>query len=80
MNALRQWSFARVVMTAAAWFVLSIAAWLYFTVRGMYVLDEGAGGVGALSVTINPLVAAIPILPPVVLLLVWLIVRRRKSA
>ena len=80
MNALRHWSFARVLTAAAAWFVLSIAAWLYFTFRGMFVLDEGGGGVGAVSVTINPLVAAIPILPPVVLMLVWLIVHRRKSA
>jgi hypothetical protein len=79
MQTLRSWSLARVLLTSGAWFVVSVTAWLYFNVRGDFVGDEGGGGIGAVSVGINPIILAIPVVPPVVLILAWLIMRRRKS-
>ena len=79
MQALRYWSLARVLLTSGAWFVVSGAAWLYFNVRGGFVGGEGGGGIGAVSVGINPVMLAIPVVPPIVLILAWLIMRRRKS-
>ena len=78
MQALRYWTLARVLLTSGAWFVVSVAGWLYFNVRGDFVADEG-GGIGAVSVGINPVMLAIPVIPPIVLILAWLIMRRPKS-
>jgi hypothetical protein len=78
MQALRYWSLARVLLTSGAWFVVSVAGWLYFNVRGDFVGDEG-GGIGAVSVGINPVMLAIPVVPPIVLILAWVIMRRRQS-
>jgi cytochrome bd-type quinol oxidase subunit 2 len=79
-SSLRYWSFARVLLVSGAWFVVSVAGWLYFSVRGDFVGDEGGGGIGAVSVGINPVMLAIPVVPPIVLILAWLIMRRRQSA
>jgi hypothetical protein len=78
MQALRYWSLARVLVTSGTWFVVSVAGWLYFNVRGDFVGGEGAS-IGAVSVGINPVILAIPVLPPIVLILAWLIMRRAKS-
>jgi hypothetical protein len=78
MQPLRSWSLARVLLTSAAWWVVSIAGWIYFNVRGYFVTGEG-GGVSAVRVDINPVMLAIPFVPPLALVLTWSIVRRRKS-
>jgi hypothetical protein len=78
MQALRYWSLARVLLSAGAWFFVGVAGWLYFNVRGDFVEGEGAG-VAAVSVTINPLMIAILIVPPIVLMLTWSIMTRSKS-
>jgi hypothetical protein len=79
MQALWYWSLARVLLTSGAWFVVSLAGWLYFNVRGNFHSGEGSGGIGAVSVGINPVMLAIAIVPPFVLILAWLIMRRLKS-
>jgi hypothetical protein len=78
MQALRSWSLARVLLTSGIWFVVTVAGWLYFNVRGDYAGGEGAS-VGSVSVAINPVMLAIPVLPPIVLIVAWLIMRRPKS-
>jgi hypothetical protein len=78
VKPLRDWSLTRVLFMSAVWFVLSLAAWVYFTVRDNFVIGEGGGGIGAVSITVNPLVLAIPIVPPFLLILAWLIPRLRK--
>ncbi len=78
MQPLRYWSLARVLLTSGAWFLVSVAGWLYFNVVGNFVTGEGAGS-AAVSVAINPVMLAIPVVPPFVLILTWLIMRRLKS-
>ena len=78
MTTLRNWSLARVLLTSGAWFFVSVAAWIYFNVRGDFAVGEGAG-FSAVSVGINPVVLAIPVVPPFVLILAWLIMRRSNS-
>jgi hypothetical protein len=81
MQPLRDWSFARVVLTCIGWAGCCIALtalWLFVTFRGAFDAGSGGGGIGAVSVGINELVLAIPVVPPVVLLVAWLIVRRKR--
>jgi hypothetical protein len=61
-----------------AWFIVSVGAWLYFNVSGNFIVDEGVG-IGAVSVGINPVMLAIPVVSPLVLVLTWLIMRPPKS-
>jgi hypothetical protein len=82
MLALRSWSFARVLITSAAWIVVMLlvaAGWVYFQVRGVYDASEGAG-IGAVGIGVNTLTLLIVFLlliaPPVILTLTWLIARR----
>jgi hypothetical protein len=69
MQSLRSWSLARVWLTSGAWFVMSVAGWFCFNVRGDFVGDEGGGGIGAVSVGLNPIMLVIPVVPPIVLIL-----------
>ena len=78
MPPLRHWPLARVLITCVAWVFVSVAGWLYFNVEGDFAVDEGAG-IGAVSIGINPAMLAIPIVPPMVLVLAWLFLRRPKS-
>ena len=81
MRPLRDWSFARVVLACIGWVGCCIALtalWLFLAFRGAAGAGSGSGGIGAVSFNVNELVLAIPVVPPVVLLMVWLIVRRRR--
>jgi hypothetical protein len=81
MLNLRTWSFARVVLACIGWVAGCIALtalWLFAAFRGAFDSGSGSAGIGAVSVGIIPLVVAIPAVPPVVLLVAWLIVRRRR--
>jgi predicted permease len=81
MRPLRDWSFARVVLTCIGWVgccIALIALWLFLAFRAVSDAGSGSGGIGAVSVGVNELVLAIPVAPPVVLLVAWLIVRRRR--
>ena len=77
MKALRDWSFARVLLASAAWFVVSVAGWLYFDFRASFAGSDGAG-IGAVSVGISPVIVGIQVVPPIALILGWWIVRRLK--
>jgi hypothetical protein len=49
-----------------------------FQVRGSFDVS-GGGGIGAVSVVFNPLLVPIPVFPPIVLVVAWLIARRRAA-
>ena len=70
------------MLAAAAWVLVSlvvVAVWLFFQVSGFYFQGEGTG-VGAVSIRINEAMLAIPIVPPMILIVAWLVARRMKSA
>lgn len=76
MQALQSWSFARVLLVSGAWIllcVLVVTVWLLFQLGVFSAGSSGSAGIGAVSVGINVLMLAIPVVPPIVLILVWLI-------
>ena len=78
MTALRDWSFARVLLVSGAWVVLClllVLAWFLFQFRGIFRASGGSGGIGAVSIGLNVLMLAIPLGPPIVLMLAWLLAR-----
>ena len=78
MQALRNWSFARVLLLCGGWIlvcVLTTAAWLFIRFRN-FEASTGSGGIGAVSFGINILVLLIPLAPPVMLIVAWLIAHR----
>jgi hypothetical protein len=83
MAALRSWSFARVLLVSVAWIIVCVlvfVAWIVFQLRGPLIGPSGSGGVGAVSVGINELILAIPVVPPILLVLAWLIARVRGNS
>jgi hypothetical protein len=81
MPALRNWSFARVLLACVSWTGFSlalIALWIVLQIFWTAGAGSGSGGIGAVSVGINQLVFAIPVAPPIVLLVAWLTVRFRR--
>ena len=82
MKELRSWSFARVLLVSVGWIVfslLSVVAWVAFPLIRAMLSSPGSGGIGAVSVGVSELELAIPIIPPIVLLLAWLISRSRRA-
>jgi hypothetical protein len=76
MKSLREWSFARVVLTGVGWVVLCVAALvlsIYLQIGG-----SGSAGIGAVSVGFVDVYVLVPLLPPIVLFVVWLIGRRSR--
>jgi len=86
MQALRYWSFGKVLLASLAWVFLSVVVavcWLLFPIVGIFFDSSGSGGTGAVSfgiIGINAAVLAIPVVPPMVLIVAWLVARRMKSA
>jgi hypothetical protein len=83
MQPLQEWSFARVLLVSGAWIVLCLlvaVAWILFQLRGVFAASSGSGGVGAVSGGVSELILAIPIVPPIILILAWLITRRSQGA
>ena len=79
MQALRNWSFARVLLVSGGWVLLCILtplAWLLFQFRNVVDVSSGSASIGAVSFGFNALMLAIPIAPPVILIVAWLIARR----
>jgi hypothetical protein len=77
MHALRQWSFKRVLLLSGAWillWVLVAAAWVLFQFRGFF-MESGSAGIASVSFGINELVLALPVVPPIVLIVIWAIAR-----
>jgi hypothetical protein len=78
MQALRYWSFARVLLVSGAWVIFCLfvaAAWALFQLRGLSTAPSGSTGIGAVSVGFSDLVFAIPVVPPILLILAWSIAR-----
>jgi len=78
MQTLRYWSFARVLLVSGAWILCCLfvaAAWALFQLRGLFTASSGSAGVGAVSVGFSDLLLAIPVVPPILLILAWLIAR-----
>ena len=81
MQALRDWSFARVVLVSLAWFggvLILTALWLVWLFRPTFEMGSGSAGIGAVSIGVVPLAFLIPVAPPVVLFLAWLVARWRR--
>ena len=77
MQALRDWSFARVLFLSGAWIlvcILAAVAWVLFQFRSVEV-SSGSVGIGAISFSINVFLLLIPFAPPVVLIVAWLVAR-----
>jgi hypothetical protein len=80
MQFLRHWSFLRVLLTAAAWVVLCVVltiGWVWFQVRRQLAVSSsaGSGGIGAVSFGISLPLIGLALLPAILLVIVWLIVR-----
>jgi hypothetical protein len=68
------------VLVCAGWVVLSlalIAFWIFAQIAWIADIGYGSGGIGAVSIGVNELMLAIPVAPPIVLVLAWLWLRRR---
>ena len=80
MKALRDWPFTRVALVCVGWVVgvLMVVLWLFWLFRPTFEGASGSAGIGAVSFGISELMLMIPVLPPIVLFLAWLIVRRRR--
>lgn len=80
MQALKLWSFWKVLLVSGGWVLLSVllvAAWIAFQFRGLAGSSgSGSGGIGAVSIGINVFMLLIPFGPPFVLFIAWLIARR----
>ena len=79
MQVLRNWPFARVLLVSGGWVLLCILtplAWLLFQFNNAFDTSSGSGGVGVVFFGFNTLMLAIPIMPPLMLIVAWLIARR----
>jgi hypothetical protein len=82
MHALRHWSFKKVLLLSAAWILLCllvVAALVLLQFSGSFIEARSAGSAGMASVSfgISELALAIPVVPPIALMFMWTIVRRR---
>ena len=83
MPPLRDWSFARVALVSSAWIavcVLAVVVYLLYQFRGLFLPSSGGGGVGLVSFGFNLLTLAVPVLPPIALIVAWLVARRSRAA
>jgi hypothetical protein len=81
MRALRQWSFATVLLVSGAWilfcllFAAAWIAWAFFQLRGLSTASSGAVGAGAVSIGFSEAILLIPVVPPMLLVFSWLVTR-----
>lgn len=79
MQILRLWSIWKVLSVSGGWVLLCILFLVVrfaIQVRGLWAASSaGSGGIGAVSVGINPITLLIPFGPPIVLIVAWLIAR-----
>ena len=64
---------------SGGWVLLCILmplAWLLFQFNNVVDVSSGTASIGAVSFGINGLMLAIPIVPPLMLIVAWLIARR----
>lgn len=77
MHFLRDWSFGKVLLLAGGWvglWMVIAVVWALVTLRGQ-MASTGSAGIGAVSFSINALILAVVVLPPLALTVVWLIGR-----
>jgi hypothetical protein len=70
--SISQWPARRLLLLGIGWAILAFA---WFIWRGLTMLPDPPGGVAAVSFGLWPL-AYVALGPPLVLVLVWLVVRR----
>ena len=80
MNALRSWSFRRVLLLSAAWILLClvvVAALVLFQFSSYFMESRSAGSAGMASVSlgISDLALTVPVVPPIILTFMWAIAR-----
>jgi hypothetical protein len=66
------------LLVSGAWILCCLfvaAAWALFQLRGLFTTSSGSAGVGAVSVGFSDLMLAIPLVPPILLIVAWLIAR-----
>ena len=56
--------------------ILTPLTWLLFQFNNAFDMSSGTGGVGFVSFGFNTLMLAIPIAPPLILIVAWLVARR----
>jgi hypothetical protein len=81
MKRLRSWSLMRLLLAAAASFVLGVALCVAVVVlQATWNIDigSGSGGIGAVSVGVSGLLLVVPFVPPILLLALWLKARRSR--
>jgi hypothetical protein len=82
MQALRLWPFVRVLLVSVGWILFCVllpSAWLLFQFRGVSDSSSaGSGGIGAGSFSVNVFMLLIPLGPPIVLFVAWLIARSAR--
>ena len=79
MRSFRTWSLGKVLLVSGGWVLLCILtplAWLLFQFNNAFDTSSGTGGVGMVSFGLNTVMLAIPIVPPLILIVAWLISRR----
>jgi hypothetical protein len=82
MRRLSDWSFVRVLLLGGSWVlvcVLATAGWVLFQFWDFFRASSGSGGIGAVSFGLNGLLLAILFVPPVALIVAWLIARWQRS-
>jgi hypothetical protein len=81
MPPLRQWPFPRVALACVAWIVATpILIGLWIVRQAVWAVDAGpGGGFGAVSVGINAFMLFIPLAPPLVLCVAWMLARQRNG-
>jgi hypothetical protein len=79
MQALRTWSFVKLLMVSGGWILvclLAAVAWFLFQFRDLLTASSsGSGGIGAVSFGVSGLALLIPFGPPIALVAAWLIAR-----
>jgi hypothetical protein len=63
---------------SGAWILLCLVvagAYVLFQLRGLFTPSSGSAGIGAVSFGFSELILAIPVLPPIVLIVTWRIAR-----
>jgi hypothetical protein len=82
MKPLGSWTVLRLLLVGAAVFVASVVlcvAAIILQATWNVDIGPGSGGIGAVSVGINAFVVAIPFVPPLLLLALWLKARRAHA-
>ena len=82
MRPLRSWTMTRVLLVGAGSFLFTVVlcvVWIALQATWAADVGSGGGGIGAASVGISAAMLAIPFLPPIVLLVLWIKARRSSA-